>query len=110
SPSPAQLRTARVAFLLTRLVRRTNVIGITPLPRDPAMTTRRQFLSASAALAAPLFVPASALGRDGKAPPSDRVRVGVIGTGGRGNSLIRGFLREKDVDIVAVCDVDERHL
>jgi predicted dehydrogenase len=74
------------------------------------MTTRRQFLSASAALAAPLFVPASALGRGGKAAPSERIQVGVIGTGGRGNSLIRGFLREKDVDVVAVCDVDDRHL
>ncbi len=75
------------------------------------MTTRRDFLSASAAFAAaPLFVPASALGRDGKSAASDRIRVGVIGTGGRGNSLIRAFLNEKDVDIVAVCDVDERHL
>ena len=73
------------------------------------MTTRRTFLTAS--LAAPLFVPAAALGRDeNKAPPSDRVRLGVIGTGGRGNSLIRMFQKEKDVDIVAVCDVDEKHL
>lgn len=74
------------------------------------MTTRRQFLTTSAALAAPLFVPASVLGRDDKVAASDRIRLGVIGTGGRGNSLMRAFLNEKDVDVVAICDVDTNHL
>src|SRR4051794_8387580 len=82
------------------------------------MTTRRQFLSTVAAstavlstgsLGAPLFVPASALGREGKAAPSERIRLGVIGTGGRGRALINLFLGEKDTEIVAICDVDERH-
>jgi predicted dehydrogenase len=75
-------------------------------------STRRQFLGRTAALvSAPLFVPASALGRGGgKSAASERIAVGVIGTGGRGQSLIRMFLREKDADIVAVCDVDARHL
>lgn len=74
-------------------------------------TSRRQFLSTSAALlSAPLYVPATALGRDDRAPASERIRVGVIGTGGRGRGLIGSFLNEKDVDIVAVCDVDTRHL
>jgi predicted dehydrogenase len=74
-------------------------------------TTRRTFLGQSAALlSAPLFVPAAALGRDEKTAASERIRIGVIGTGGRGRSLINSFQREKDVDIVAVCDVDARHL
>jgi predicted dehydrogenase len=75
--------------------------------------TRRQFLSSAAASAAgltlPLIVPASALGRADRAAASDRIAIGAIGTGGRGRSLIGAFLREKDVQVVAVCDVDARH-
>ena len=76
---------------------------------------RRQFLSGSAAasaglLAAPLFVPATALGRDGKAPASERIRMGFIGTGGQGRGLLGRFLGQKDVEVLAVCDVDANHL
>jgi len=75
------------------------------------MTTRREFLSRSAALAAaPLFVPATALGRDGKAAASERIVIGVIGTGGQGRGLTNNFAGQKDVEVVAVCDVDSRHL
>ena len=79
-------------------------------------STRRQFLKAAAAttagaLTAPLFVPASALGRDDqKAPANERLVIGVIGTGGRGKDLIKMFAKEKDVQIVQVCDVDKKHL
>jgi predicted dehydrogenase len=73
---------------------------------------RRQFLSGSAAglLAAPLFVPATAVGREGKAAPSERLRVGFIGTGGQGRGLLGGFLGQKDVEVLAVCDVDANHM
>jgi predicted dehydrogenase len=77
--------------------------------------TRRQFLHQAAAatagaLGAPLFVRASALGRAGRPAASERIVVGVIGTGGRGRGLTGAFLNEKDVQVVAVCDVDDRHL
>src|SRR5262249_10347363 len=82
-----------------------------PHQGDSAMTTRRQFLAAGAAtLAAPLFVPASALGRDDKAPASDRIVIGVIGTGGQGRGLLSRFAGEQDLEAVAVCAVDERRL
>jgi predicted dehydrogenase len=72
---------------------------------------RRQFVCGAAGLlAAPLFVPATALGRGGKAAPSERIRIGVIGTGGQGRGLLGNFLGQKDVDVVAVCDVDTKHL
>src|SRR5262249_7660062 len=75
------------------------------------MTTRRQFLATGAfALGAPLFVSARALGRDDKAAANDRIVMGVIGTGGQGSGLTGAFAGQKDVEIVAVCDVDERHL
>ncbi len=41
--------------------------------------------------------------------PNDRVVVGIIGVGGMGTSRLLGFMKEKDVEIAAVCDVDESH-
>ena len=38
---------------------------------------------------------------------SDRVRVGVVGLGLRGFSLLDDLLKEKDVDVIVVCDVDQ---
>ena len=67
--------------------------------------TRREFLKRVAVLAAaPSIVPASALGRDGKAPPSGRIILGGIGIGGRGTHDVRWMLPERDVQFVAVCD------
>jgi hypothetical protein len=46
------------------------------------LRTRRGFFGAVAgSVAAPLIVPATALGRDGSTPPSDRITFGVIGAG-----------------------------
>ncbi len=68
--------------------------------------TRRTFFGTSAAMAAPFFVPGTALGR-GRTAPSERITVGVIGTGkmysGFHTNTLLGF---DDVQIVAVCDVD----
>jgi predicted dehydrogenase len=42
---------------------------------------------------------------------SDRIRVGMIGVGGFGfGSNLPDFLRNPDVDVVAICDVFETHL
>ncbi|QDV38440.1 Gfo/Idh/MocA family protein [Tautonia plasticadhaerens] len=75
--------------------------------------SRRGLLKAAAAsagaIAFPTIVPASALGRDEKAAPSDRVVVGCIGTGGRGRGLIGMFMGQPDVQLAAVCDVDASH-
>ena len=76
-------------------------------------STRRQFLKQAAAatgtMGVPLFAPAAALGRDGKAAAGNRIVVGCIGTGGRGKSLLNAFTRFGDVQLVAVCDVDTEH-
>ncbi len=74
--------------------------------------SRRRFLKRAAAastsvLAAPLFVPASVLGRDGNVAPSERIVMGCIGTGGRGTNNMKTFLGQKDVQVVAVCDVEK---
>jgi predicted dehydrogenase len=71
--------------------------------------TRRDLLKksavAGAVLAAPWFVPAAALGRDGKAAPSGRVTLGVIGVGPRCTYDLKAILPLPDVQCVAICDV-----
>ncbi len=41
------------------------------------------------------------------ASPTDRVKLAIIGTGFRGQSHLGLALRRSDVDIVAICDVDD---
>jgi hypothetical protein len=72
--------------------------------------TRRGFVqTAAAAFAAPMIVRSSALGADGGTPPSDRIVMGTIGTGGQGTGDMHGFLGFKEVQMVAVCDVVAEH-
>ncbi len=70
--------------------------------------SRRQLLAATAAggglLAAPLVVPARALGLAGEVAPSERIVLGGIGIGGRGSGVLNWMMAEKDVQMVAVCD------
>lgn len=42
--------------------------------------------------------------------PSDKLRVAHIGVGGMGNAHLRWFAELPEVDVVALCDVDEKHL
>ncbi len=58
-----------------------------------------------AALATPYFVPSAVLGRDGNAPPSETVRVGVVGCGGRAR-FIRQGADVKGFRVVAACDCE----
>lgn len=71
---------------------------------------RRRFLgtaasAVAAAIAAPYFVPSSALGNEGFVAPSDRLVIGGIGIGNRGTYDLGCFLEQPDVQFVAVCDV-----
>jgi hypothetical protein len=81
--------------------------------------SRRRFMEGSfAALVARFgFVPAGSPGA--LEPPAkhptmrnvpferkDRVRVGIIGTGGRGRSLLGDFVGVPEVDVVALCDIN----
>lgn len=45
-----------------------------------------------------------------KAAPSDRLRIAHIGLGGMGNQHLEWFAALPDVEIVALCDVDQDHL
>jgi predicted dehydrogenase len=86
------------------------------MSKQATRVPRRRFLktalSASAAvIGAPHIIPSSAIGRDGAVPPSERVIVGGIGIGRRGEYDLGCFLEQKDVQFAAVCDVkQERRL
>lgn len=87
-------------------------------PRPSGGTSRRTFLKqtslASAVLAVPTLIPASALGANGGTPPSERVNMGFIGLGGQGTGHLLGgawtyvpggYVARSDVQVLAVCDV-----
>jgi len=65
--------------------------------------SRRRILKAI--LATPLVVPGRAMGRDGAVAPSERIVLGGIGLGPRGQYDLSVMLPEKDVQFVAVADV-----
>lgn len=76
--------------------------------RDDKLTRRRVLKGAAQAggiAAAPMIVPASALGLGQAVAPSDRVTLGGLGIGSRGASVLRSFLAQADVRFLAICDV-----
>src|SRR5215472_11403766 len=83
-----------------------------PHKSNPAKTrtpvSRRHFLgkSAGAALAFSI-VPRHLLGGPGFVPPSDKVNIAFIGVGAQGLRVMLHFLKEPDVQGVAVCDVNK---
>jgi predicted dehydrogenase len=70
--------------------------------------SRRKFLGQTAAAAIGLsIVPRRVLGGVGYVPPSDKVNIAFIGVGAQGLRVMLHFLREPDVQGVAVCDVNK---
>lgn len=65
-------------------------------------TSRREFSRTAATLAA-----SSALSASRVLGANERVRIGLIGSGGRGRQDLGTFLKQSDVDVVAICDVYE---
>ncbi|HID75718.1 MAG TPA: Gfo/Idh/MocA family oxidoreductase, partial [Planctomycetaceae bacterium] len=63
---------------------------------------------AGAAVAVPWLVMARALGKGGSRPASERVTVGVIGTGVRGMANMQGTMRSRLSQVTAVCDCRTR--
>lgn len=74
--------------------------------------TRRDFLRGSATIAAtavvlPTIVPSSVFGANA---PSERIAVGCVGLGGQGTGNMKGFRGNPNAQIVALCDVDAKHV
>ena len=64
---------------------------------------RRHFLMSTAVLAAGASV-------RGLASPNERVRIAVVGCGGRGQNHVDGWSALPNVEVVALCDVDDSHV
>ena len=67
--------------------------------------TRREILkttvpSSLAIMATPTIIPSTAFGAN------DRLRVAVIGINGRGKDHISGFMKQENVEVATLCDVD----
>ncbi|HWB04396.1 MAG TPA: Gfo/Idh/MocA family oxidoreductase [Verrucomicrobiales bacterium] len=73
-------------------------------------STRRSFLKKTSLLAFPAIIPASARGADGTVAPSNRITLAAIGWGMQGPGNTAAFLRLPDVQVVAACDLDSKHL
>ncbi len=78
--------------------------------KQTALITRRGFLkgaaTATSTLALPALVPATVFGENA---PSNRIVMGAIGMGSMGTGDLRGFLGKREVQVVAVCDVEKAH-
>jgi len=74
------------------------------------MTSRRVFLKNTAITTAGLSLVPSLSGAFTGCAPSDRVNVGLIGCNGMGFADLTTFLENKQVECIALCDVDENVL
>jgi len=72
---------------------------------------RREFIKKTVAglVAFPHIIKASAIGLNNSTLPSNTITIGCIGVGGMGTSNLKGFLAKKEVKVLAVCDVDQKH-
>jgi hypothetical protein len=70
--------------------------------------TRRKLLAAAGAAACTFsIVPRHVLGGVGYVPPSEKVNIAFVGVGSQGLRVMLEFLRQDDVQAVAVCDPNE---
>lgn len=70
--------------------------------------SRRKFIGQGAAAALGFcIVPRRVLGGPGYVPPSEKINIAFIGVGAQGLRVMLHFLREPDVQGVAVCDVNK---
>lgn len=84
--------------------------SIANFQRDKTMArsiSRRTFHKQAVAMSALAALPSTSLTALGS---HDRIRLGVIGVGNRGDQLLDAFLIHKDCEIAALCDVYEPYL
>ena len=77
--------------------------------KNPRQTARREFLTttAAAAIAAPYFLSSKAMGAGDDVAPSEKITVGVVGIGPRCTYDMKSILQLKDVQCVAISDVQK---
>lgn len=73
---------------------------------------RRDFIKLSGAVAAsaimvPTIISSCARSKKGRTAPSDRINIGIIGSGNQAMNDINDFLQDDRVQITAICDVNK---
>ncbi len=77
----------------------------TGVPAEANDLTRREFVRSAATGFAPLAIPRTAFGRDGRTPPNERLQLGLIGSGPMGWQNLKNCAGYDDVVVTAICDV-----
>ncbi|MBN1816988.1 MAG: Gfo/Idh/MocA family oxidoreductase [Sedimentisphaerales bacterium] len=81
------------------------------LDRTCNRVTRRSFLQRTACfsgiVSVPWIVPSSAFSSESGKSPSDRITMGLIGHGLMGRGHLNRLVRDRDIRVLAVCDVDQ---
>jgi predicted dehydrogenase len=71
---------------------------------------RRKFLKSSMGAGAGILVSASGLPLYAFSGETKKVRLGIVGVGGRGTGMLKVALSIEGVEITAVCDIDEERV
>ena len=74
------------------------------------MTSRRDFLKQASLLGVGLTASPFIIKAGGSIAPSDKIRVGLIGCNGMGFENLKAFLRNPEVECVALADIDQNVL
>jgi predicted dehydrogenase len=83
------------------------------VPRRTFLKNAGAAAAAGAALGVPQIIPSGVLAAPGKPGASQRLTFGHIGVGGMGGGHLNdmvGRMKRGEVNVAAVCDVDDRHL
>jgi predicted dehydrogenase len=85
-----------------------NSQGAATMSKRTRGLSRRHFLQGAAGLAAglPVLVSSAVLGDEKKVAANERLGLGFIGVGTQARGHLNYFLGQKDVQVLAVCDVD----
>ena len=78
-------------------------------------SNRRNFIKSTALLSGgtiivPTIIAACSRGKEGHIAPSDRITLAGVGLNSRGNCDLKDLIKQKDVQLVALCDLDKNHL
>ena len=74
------------------------------------MTTRRDFLRQASLLGAGLTFSPFLIQAGNSVSANDKIHVGLIGCNGMGFEDLKAFLRNPEVECVALCDIDDNVL
>ena len=69
--------------------------------------SRRKFINTAGTAAAFTILPRYVMGGPGHTPPSEKLNIAMVGTGGQGMQNLRNLLQQADVQIVAISDTAE---